>query len=85
MMVVTYVLCALTSLACAVLLFRAYRSSGTRLLLWSAVCFLGLAINNVLIVVDVSLLAETDLSSWRSLPALAGVVALIYAMIWETR
>ena len=85
MMVVTHVLCAMTSLACAVLLFRAHRSSGTRLLLWSAVCFLGLAINNALIFVDLRVLPEADLSSWRSLPALAGVVALIYGMIWETR
>ena len=46
---VVYALCALTSLACAVLLLRAYRRSWARLLFWSGLCFVGLALNNVLL------------------------------------
>ena len=83
MATIVYVLCALTSLACAVLLLRGYRRSGVRLLLWSGLCFVGLFLNNLLIVVDVRLVPETDLSAWRSLPALAGLVLLVYGLVWE--
>lgn len=79
-----YALCALTSLLCAVLLFRGYRRSGTRLLLWSSACFLGFFLNNVLLLVDLSVPLE-DLSIWRSLPALAGTLVLVYGLVWETR
>jgi hypothetical protein len=78
-----YVLCALTSLACAVLLLRGYRRSRQRLLLWSGLCFGGLALNNVLLVVDLRVVPGTDLSLVRTLPALAGVVLLIYGFIWD--
>lgn len=80
-----YVLCALTSIACAVLLLRGYARSRVRLLLWSGLCFVGLALNNVLLFVDVRVLPETDLSLVRTLPAIAGIVILIYGLIWETR
>jgi hypothetical protein len=82
---VVYVLCALTSLACAVLLFRGYRRSGARLLLWSAVCFLGLALNNAVLFVDFRMLPALDLSLWRTLPALLGIAALMYGLVWESR
>jgi hypothetical protein len=80
-----YILCILTSALCAVLLFRGYRATRVRLLLWSALCFAGLALNNVLLFVDVRVLPETDLSIVRSLPAIAGVLLLLYGLIWETR
>ena len=79
-----YLLCALTSLACAVLLFRGYRRSGVRLLFWSGLCFLGLFLNNALLIVDVRIVPWQDLSIVRSLPALLGVGALLYGLIWET-
>lgn len=82
---IIYILCAVTSALCAVLLLRAFRRSGIRLLLWSGLCFVGLAINNTLLFVDKNVLLETDLSVWRTLPALAGVLILLYGMIWETR
>lgn len=80
-----YVLCALTSIACAVLLFRGYARSRVRLLLWSGLCFAGLALNNVVLFVDVRVLPETDLSLVRTLPAVAGIAILIYGLVWETR
>jgi Family of unknown function (DUF5985) len=80
-----YVLCILTSLGCAVLLVRGWRTSRVRLLLWSALCFIGLALNNILLFVDVRVFPETDLSVVRSLPALAGILLLLYGLIWETR
>ena len=85
MATLVYVLCALTSAACAVLLLRAYLRGRVRLLLWVGLCFVGLALNNVLLVIDVRVVPSMDLSLWRSLPALAGLLVLIYGLVWETR
>jgi hypothetical protein len=82
---IVYVLCALTSAGCAVLLLRGYARTRVRLLLWSGLCFAGLALNNVLLFVDARVLPQTDLSVVRTLPALAGVIILIYGLIEETR
>jgi drug/metabolite transporter (DMT)-like permease len=79
-----YVLCALTSLACAVLLLRGFFRTRVRLLLWSGLCFVGLALNNALLVWDENTLV-TDLSNLRTLPALAGVALLVYGLIWDSR
>jgi hypothetical protein len=78
-----YALCAFTSIACAILLFRGYRASGARLLLWAGLCFTGLALNNVLLFVDLGLAPELDLSVWRSLPTLLGLALLTYGLVWE--
>lgn len=85
MATLVYALCALTSLTCAVLLFRGYRASQVRLLLWASLCFAGLALNNVLLFVDLGLVPEVDLSVWRSIPTLGGLLLLIYGLVWETR
>lgn len=84
MAITVYALCALTSLLCAALLFRGYRRSGARLLLWSSICFFGFFLNNLLLLVDVNVPLE-DLSIWRSLPALGGTLILVYGLVWETR
>lgn len=79
-----YALCALTSLACAMLLFRGFRASRARLLLWSTVCFVGLAVNNVLLFVDMVVTGPSiDLSLVRTLPAIAGVAALVWGLVWD--
>lgn len=83
MALVVYLLCALTSLACAGLLLRGYGRSRQRLLLWSGLCFAGLFVNNALLVLDTRI--TQDLSVVRSLPALLGIVALLYGLVWETR
>ena len=85
MATLVYALCGLTSLACAVLLLRGYASSRARLLLWSGLCFAGLALNNILLVVDKRVVPTMDLSLWRSVPALAGLALLLYGLVWETR
>jgi hypothetical protein len=79
-----YILCAATTLACAVLLARSYARTRFRLLFWSAVCFVGLCVSNVLLVVDLLILPNYDLSVYRSLFTLGGLAALIYSFIWET-
>ena len=80
-----YVLCALTSIACAVLLLRAWRARGVRLLLWSGLGFVGFAIGNVFLVLDAVMMPEVDLSLGRSLPVLAGLLVLIYGLVWDSR
>jgi hypothetical protein len=78
-----FALCALTSLACAVLLLRAYRAERVNLLLWTCLCFAGLAANNILLFVDVML--GLDLTAERKLPALAGIVLLLHGFITNSR
>ncbi|WP_373044468.1 DUF5985 family protein [Vulgatibacter sp.] len=80
-----YLLCAATSLACAVLLLRAWIGGRQRLLLWSSLCFVGLAINNVLLFVDRVILPTTvDLSAYRTLAAVFALGVLLYGLIWDT-
>ncbi len=79
-----YLLCAATSAACAVLLLRGHHRTGTPLLLWSGLCFVGLALNNAMLVVDLILIPDVDLPTWRLLPAAAGVAFLLYGLVWES-
>jgi hypothetical protein len=78
-----YMLSALISLACATLLLRSYAQARTGLLLWAAVCFVGLTLNNALLFVDKVVATDVDLSLWRALPALAGMLALAFGLLWE--
>jgi hypothetical protein len=81
-----YLLCALTSILCAVLLARSYRRQKSRLLMWSTLCFVGLAINNILLFVDLVLTAEdVDLSLVRSGTGLVSVLLLLIGLVWEDR
>lgn len=82
---VIYILCGLTSLACAVLLLRGYVKSRARLLLWSGLCFVCFFLNNVLLYADVEVWTAADLSLVRVLPVIVGLVLLIYGLIWEPR
>jgi hypothetical protein len=78
-----YSLCALTSLACFVLLWRSWRASHARLLFWSALCFAALSANNVLLVVDkIVLPTEADLLYWRLSLAGLAVLLMIYGLVW---
>ena len=81
---VVYTLCTLTSFGCAVLLLRGYKQTGLRLLFWSGLCFIGLTLNNVLVIVDVRL-PEVDLSTIRLIPTIIGLSLLIFGAIWERR
>jgi hypothetical protein len=81
---VLFLLAALTSLACMALLFRGYARSGVRLLLWSALCFVFLATNNVLLFFDAIVFpTQVDLRVFRLAAAAAGILCLLYAFIWE--
>ena len=78
-----YLLCFLTSSACALLLARTYWRTGTRLLLWSALCFLFLAANNLAVILDLLVLTDRDFRLARLLLALAAVGVLLFGFIWD--
>ena len=79
-----YVLCFVTSSVCAALLARGYVRSRTKFLLWCAACFVMLALNNLLAVIDLVLLVtQVDLQPARVLSSLAGVLVLLYGFVWE--
>ena len=79
-----YLLCFLTSSACAWLLARSYRRTGARLLLWSALCFVLLGLNNLVVFVDLVLLPQAvALQVPRLLLSLAAVSVLLFGFIWD--
>lgn len=81
MVATVYVLCAITSSLCFVLLVRAYVAGRQRLLFWSSLCFLGLAINNVILVYDLLVVPHIDLSLIRNIPTVLGLGSMIYGFI----
>ena len=88
MATINFILCSLavlTSVACTVLLLRAYAASGLRLLLWSGWCFVFLSVSQALLFFDIVVFpVELDLRPYRLLTALAGILFLLYSFIWET-
>lgn len=83
-----YALCTLTAFACAWLLLRGYRASGTRLLLWGGLSFLSLTVNNALVFVDIlvvpTVAPRSDLFLWRNIAAAAGFGVLVFGLVWDT-
>jgi hypothetical protein len=82
---IVYVLCAATSLACAILLLRGYRQSAVRLLFWSSLCFFGLALENVFLILDLVIFPEVPLSLVRRLIGLASLALLLYGLVWDSK
>jgi hypothetical protein len=82
---IIYVLCAATSIFCAVLLFRSYLRQRSRLLLLSMICFLGLAVNSVVLFIDLAVLPQFDLRLLRTLAAFVSILVFLLGLIWESR
>jgi hypothetical protein len=78
-----YILGVLVTLGCGILLMRAYTQVRKRLLLWSSICFLGLAVSNFLVFLDLVVLPELDLYRWRLVTAAVAMLILLYGLIWE--
>lgn len=78
-----YLLCFLTSAACAVLLARNYLRTGARVLLWSALCFLLLAGNNFVVILDLLVIRTVDFRLARHLLSLGAVGVLLFGFIWD--
>lgn len=83
MALVIYIMCTLTSLACAALLLANYRRTGHRVLFWSGLCFVGMTVNNVLLALDKLVFPAADLLPWRLVAALVAVCLLLYGLIFE--
>ena len=82
---IVYLLCLLASVGCALLLTQAWRRTRAALMLWSALCFGFLAANSFVVVVDLLIIPEGDLSLIRYALSLAGVSLLLFGFIWEVR
>jgi hypothetical protein len=78
-----YVLSALTSALCATLLLHAWGRRRLPLLFWSGLCFAGLTVSNVVLVIDLLVVPEVDLFFWRTLSALVAMLLLVYGLIWK--
>jgi hypothetical protein len=78
-----YILCLVTSTLCAGLLLRAYHRSREQLLLWAALSFVCLALNNLFLVADMVVFPDLDLWLLRPLASLAAIGVLLYGFVWE--
>ncbi|KQY54874.1 DUF5985 family protein [Lysobacter sp. Root494] len=83
MVALTYALCAITALACAIMLFVGARRTGSRMLFWSGLCFAGLSISNALIAVDA--VTVPDLGLLRLGVSLVSVALLLYGLVFEEK
>jgi hypothetical protein len=78
------VLTLLTTMLCAGLLLRAYQNVRKRLLLWSGLCFVGLAVANALRIADLRFFLALDLYTYRLLAVAISMVLLLWGLIWES-
>jgi hypothetical protein len=78
-----YSLCAILSLAIAVMLWRQYRRAPSRMIKWTALCFSGLALSNLLLVLDKLVLPELDLRVLRHSISLVSIWLLLFGLVYE--
>lgn len=81
---IVYILCAILSLACALMLLSGYRKNKFRLLLWSSIGFFGFALNNALLFADIVMIPNMDLSIIRTVPALLGMIIMVYGLVSDS-
>ena len=80
-----YFLCMATAIVCLILLARGYRRTRVKLLFWSSLCFVGLALNNLLLFLDIVVFpVEIDLMPYRTFTTVAALSVLLYGLIWES-
>ncbi len=80
-----YILGALTSLICALFLIRGYAIGRRKLLLWSGLCFSGLALSNLLVFIDLVLLPNVDLYLLRLSVTAVSMLLLLIGLVWESQ
>lgn len=78
-----YLLCFGTSTACAVLLARSYSRTRARLLMWSSLCFVFLALNNLFVVIDLLIIRDVSLQLPRLALSTCAVFVLLFGLIWD--
>jgi len=80
-----YLLGMFVALACGLLLARGYKQSRQRLLLWSSICFLGLALSGALTFLDLSVLPPAiDLHMVRRAVTAVSMLVLLYGLVWDS-
>lgn len=79
-----YLLCAATSLLCAIMLFHSYARERVPLLMWSGLCFAGLTLDNLILYVDIFIVPDVDLSIVRKLPGLVAFGVLVFGLVWNS-
>lgn len=85
MAAIIYGLCALTAFLCAYLLLRSYSLNRYRVLLWGGLCFVGLTLSNILLIIDKLALPTTDLSPLRFVITLVSISILLYGLIRDSQ
>ena len=85
MALIVYALCALTAFACAVLLLRGWRRSGSRMLFWSGLCFALLTLSNAGVILDRFVIHDIELWPLRHTLSLLAISVLVYGLIFEER
>jgi cytochrome c oxidase subunit IV len=78
-----YSLCFLTSSLCAWLLMRSYLRARGQMLFWTGLCFMMLAINNLIVILDMFIFPDRDLILYRIAASLVGVSVLLYGFIGQ--
>ena len=78
-----YLLCFATSAACALLLIRNFMRTRARLLLWSGICFSFLALNNLLVILDLLLIPQVSLQIPRLVASIVALGVLLFGFIWD--
>lgn len=81
---VTYIVITLICAACAALLLRGFRRDRIRLLLWSGMCFVGLAVSNFLVYLDLVVFKRLDLYPVRLFAAAVAMSLILFGLIWES-
>jgi hypothetical protein len=82
---IVYILCAITSFLCALMLLAGYATSRNRLLFWAGLCFAGLTLNNLILFVDLVIGTDMDLGPARSGVALIAMTLLLVGLVWHSR
>lgn len=80
-----YIVTCITTLFCAILLLRGFARARRRLLFWSGLCFVGLTISNLFVIVDLLIFPNTDLYTYRLGSTAFSMVLMLYGLIWESR
>ena len=78
-----YILGTIIAFACGVLLLRGYLRGRQKLLQWSSICFFGLALSNLFILLDLVVFPDIDFYMARLITAALAMMFLLYGLIWE--
>lgn len=81
---IIYIICALTSIVCSVLLIRAYSRNKVALLLWSGLCFVFLSLNNILLFMDLVIYPDVNITIYRNLTNALAMGLMVYGLVFKS-